>query len=293
MKLSIEEFISRSKKIHNNKYDYSLVKYKNTYTKVIIICPNHGQFEQRPDNHLRGRECYNCKGKKITTKNFIDESNKVHNNFYDYSLVKYISGKHKVKIICPKHGTFLQRAKCHKEGSGCSKCSNNFSSKEPFSNKAKKVHGEYYDYSLVEYVNNHTKVKIICPKHGEFKQSPNRHLSGCGCPLCRESKGERKIRVFLINNNIDYISQKRFKGCKDKYPLRFDFYIPKLNLCIEYDGQQHFKSVDIFGGDIEFDNRIRRDKLKSRYCIENNIQLLRIKYNENINEKLQDIMKEL
>lgn len=109
-RLNTNEFIIRSNKIHNNLYDYSLVKYKNNKTKVKIICKEHGIFEQLPMSHLRGSKCLKCTNKSNTktTKQFILESNNVHNNKYDYSLVNYKNAYSKVKIICKEHGVFEQ-----------------------------------------------------------------------------------------------------------------------------------------------------------------------------------------
>ena len=103
-----------------------------------------------------------------------------------------------------------------------------------------------YDYCDVKYVNAISKVEIICDKHGTFNQTPNNHLSGKGCPICRMSHGETQIRNYLSDRNIDFEIQFRFKDCRNKLPLPFDFYLPKHNLCIEYDGEQHFRENKIW-----------------------------------------------
>lgn len=189
-KLTKDEFIERSNIIHNDFYDYSLVEYKNTSTKVKIICPKHGVFEQNSNNHLRGSICKKCSYEKISEEcnkgkeKFIEESNLNHNNKYNYSLVEYKNNKTKVRIICPEHGIFEQRPDAHIH-SGCIKCGGNSKkSKEEFIKESKLIHGNKYDYSLVEYKNNKTKVKIICLEHGIFEQIPRSHLRGCGCEKC-------------------------------------------------------------------------------------------------------------
>ena len=108
----------------------------------------------------------------------------------------------------------------------------------------------------------------------------------CGCPFCKESKGEKIIKNFLIDNNISFEQQKKFDDCKYKLKLPFDFYLSELNICIEYDGLQHYKCIKIFGGEKNFNLIKKRDEIKNDYCEKNNINLIRIKYNENINEKL-------
>jgi len=123
---SRNDFIIQSKIIHNNKYDYSLVEYIHSHSKVKIICPEHGPFEQTPATHLTGSGCSECFINRITKNKicFIDKSKVIHNNKYDYSLVKYKSAKTKVKIICPEHGPFEQRPDNHLHGQGCPKCTN-------------------------------------------------------------------------------------------------------------------------------------------------------------------------
>jgi very-short-patch-repair endonuclease len=139
------------------------------------------------------------------------------------------------------------------------------------------------------FKNCNTNVLIICPKHGEFKQNPKHHYNGVGCPICKESKGEKTIRKYLLENSIKFENQKEFQGCKYEHPLKFDFYLPEHNICIEFDGEQHFKIVEKWGGLESYNKVLIRDKIKDEYCIENNIHLLRIRFDENINDKLTDL----
>jgi hypothetical protein len=291
-----EIFIEKCKKIHNDKYDYSLVNYKGSKNKVEIICPTHGIFKQKPYNHLTGQGCKICTldNNIKTLNNFINECKKIHNDKYDYSLVNYIGNKYKIKIICPIHGEFEQRASNHLSGQNCIKCENkNKKTNEEFIMKSTQVHYNKYDYSLVNYIGNKYKIKIICPIHGEFEQSPSSHINGCGCSVCSESKGEKEIRNILNDKKILYNTQKSFKKCKYKNVLKFDFYLPEYNICIEFDGRQHFESVRHWGGIDGLSERIKKDKIKTDYCINNNILLYRIKYNENINEKMNEILSNL
>jgi len=123
MKIKLIEFINKSNIVHDDKYDYSFVNYVNSKTKVRIICLKHGEFWQTPSNHLSGHGCSKCGGRyKLTTEEFIIRSNKIHNNKYNYSEVKYFNNKTKVKIKCPNHGIFLQRPDAHLRGQGCPKC---------------------------------------------------------------------------------------------------------------------------------------------------------------------------
>ena len=305
-KLTKEEFINRAKEIHGDKYDYSKVNYVNKRTKIEIICPIHGSFFQYPEVHIRGSGCPEC-GKKIskekrklTNEEIIEQFKKVHGNKYDYSKVNYVNIDTPVEIICPIHGSFFQSPYEHKNGANCPKCSGKEKNTEKFIEEVKEIHGDKYDYSKVNYINAKEPVEIICPIHGAFLQPPNRHLFGSGCPKCNSSKGEIKIRNFLIKNNIPFEEQKRFEDCKDKRALPFDFFLQDSNMLIEYDGIQHFAPIDFSGTNDEkmiknFNLIKNHDEIKNNYCASNNINLLRIPYykendiedvlDENINTK--------
>jgi hypothetical protein len=242
-KLTQEQFINKAKDKHNNYYDYSLVKYTNATTKVQIICPKHGVFEQQPNNHLFGQRCIKCMGDNVreartsSTEKFIEKSKKIHGNKYDYSLVKYKTGKDKVIIICSSHGEFLQTPFAHSSPS--------------------------------------------------MKQ---------GCPYCNISKGEDEIEKYFIKNNIEYKRQHTFIDCinlKTSKKLPFDFYLPKHNLLIEYQGEQHYKKTGYFekraGGLKELQYR---DNIKKKYCQDKNIKFTEISYKDfnNIKQILKEII---
>ncbi len=292
-------FLEKSKKIHNEKYDYSLVQYINAHTKVKIICKIHGIFEQKPDAHIRNHGCKLCNGgTKYNNKDFIEKAKLIHDDKYDYSLVEYNNNTTSVKIICKKHKfLFEQKPQNHMNGCGCPKCGlellkfKKIDTKESFIKKSIKLHSYKYDYSDVVYRNSKTKVKINCLEHGSYEQIPNSHLSGAGCPFCKESKGETKIRVFLEKHLIEFKPQMRFENCKLERPLPFDFYLPQYNLCIEYDGIHHFKSVEKFGGKIGFKLRKETDLIKSEYCSKKeNPNLIRISYKQF--SKIETILSE-
>lgn len=188
-RLTVEEFIKKSKKVHDDKYDYSKVEYKNSSTKVCIVCTEHGEFYQTPSGHLHGRGCAKCRNVKLSQQfafsslDFIERAKTKHGDKYDYSKVDYKNSLTKVCIICPEHGEFFQIPASHLKGAGCPKCNGRITS-SMFLEKAKEVHGDKYDYSKVEYKNATTKVCIICPEHGEFFQEPHKHLKGQGCRKC-------------------------------------------------------------------------------------------------------------
>ena len=277
-KLTTEEFIAKAKKIHIEKYDYSKVEYVNSTTKVCIICPKHGEFWQTPAMHLYGEGCPKCKGDKNgnrhrkTLGNFIEAAKKIHTGKYDYSKVEYINTNTKVCIICPEHGEFWQTPHRHLAGDGCPICRPNKKlTTEEFIKKSRLVHGNKYDYTKSEYVNSRTKVEIICPKHGEFWQTPHSHICGDGCPICRMSHLENEIKMMLDENNIAYEYQKHFKWLGKQ---SLDFYIPSKNIAIECQGSQHFVPYNFFGGDKNLNETIKRDLKKKNLCETNGVELL-------------------
>lgn len=291
IKKTTNEFIDESNKVHNNKYTY-LGEYLGNKCKISIVCPEHGQFEQRPINHLSGQGCPKCGKKKMMTNDeFINKSNLLHKHKYTYPNT-YQNSKIKIGINCEKHGIFYQRPNDHLSGYGCNYC---YLESKPNLNdfivKSKLKHGGKYDYSKVAFKNNYTKVNIICDKHGLFSQRPNDHINGNGCPICRESKGEKKIRLFLEYYEIKFEQEFTFDNCKSKITLPFDFYLPEFNLCIEYQGIQHFEFNMFFHKTIiGFINQLERDNIKKQYCYDNNISLITIAYNDDVNDKLKTLI---
>lgn len=230
-----ETFIEKAIKKHGNKYDYSKVEYINCKTKVCIICPIHGEFWQTPDNHLQNSGCKKCaresanKKESLSTKEFIEKAKQIHGNKYDYSKVIYKDMKTKVCIICPMHGEFWQTPANHTNKllkSGCPKCKAEKLSieqkmeKEEFIKKAKKIHGDKYDYSEVIMNGLHSKIKIFCKKCNKyFYQEANSHLRGRGCPHCANKTLSTFDIVNLFKsvhgNKYDY-SKVIYKGMKTK-----------------------------------------------------------------------------
>lgn len=199
-KLTQEEYIQRANTVHNNYYDYSKVVYKGKDNKVIIICPIHGEFLQTAATHIYQKSgCPKCCVIKNGERRVLDHDDvirrfiEIHGNFYDYSKVEYKGTKEHVIIICPTHGEFLQTPGNHLNNRGCPKCkaqkvSNRYKkifTTEMFIKKARKIHGNIYDYSKTVYTGIENKVIIICKIHGEFLQTPASHLNQqSGCVKC-------------------------------------------------------------------------------------------------------------
>jgi hypothetical protein len=287
-KLTQEEFISKSKEIHGDKYDYSLVNYINSLTPVKLIYDGV-IYEQNPHNHLNGFKCENIKS--LTQEEFISKSKEIHGDKYDYSLVDFKNVRGKIKIIY--NGLiYEQLGYAHLQGKSPEMLSIKITDDE-FIRRSKEINGDIFDYSLVDCDGNKNKVKLIY-NDVIYEQCLSDHLSG-HLPMNiniinNSSKGEKSVMKFLENNNIKYIREYKFQDCKNINYLRFDFYLPDYNLLIEYDGKQHFNSISIWGGDEGLKKIKINDNIKNQYCIKNRIPLLRISYLENVEDKINEYL---
>ena len=235
--------------------------------------------------------------KKKTTERFIEEVKGIHGDKYDYSKVDYKGNHEKVCIICPIHGEFWQRPYAHLMGLGCNLCSKSTYDTESFITKAKNLHGDKYDYSKVEYKGINENVCIICPKHGEFWQTPSNHLNGCGCQKCKSSHLEREFRLFLEKNSIEYEEQKSFKWLRFRKPQYLDFYLPQYNVAIECQGEHHFQKSG-WGRGKNGKKVIERDFNKLKLCQEHGIKVffysnLGIEYPYKVFESKKDLLEEI
>lgn len=281
-------FVTKSKEIHGRKYDYSKVNYVNNRTKVCIICPEHGEFWQIPYSHTKGFGCPKCGGKsKVSGKEFVERSIKIHGNKYSYNKVKYINTDKKVIVTCLKHGDFLITPHHHLNGVGCPKCAGNASYNNcEIVSMFKNVHGDTYDYSMVNYINTNTKVDIICKKHGVFRQTPKAHLNGQGCHVCGRgyTKSENKLFLKLKEHFPDATLHHHpifLKTYKNGWQ-ELDIFIPSLNVAVEYQGKQHFEPVSIFGGEDGYNRTIKLDSSKHEKCLINNVKLFYFTYEKTV-----------
>lgn len=239
-----EDFVRKSIIVHGDKYDYSAFEYRGSKEEGNIICPIHGIFPQKPCHHLQGSGCPKCgnvsskyedeiidilnksynQSKNMGYKeNYIERCKKIHGDNYIYTDVEITKMKDKIKIICPTHGEFIQRADAHLSGQGCPKCANekvgkqNASCFEQFTAIAKQIHGDIYDYNKGVYVNNRTPFRIICPEHGEFWQIPSNHIHRThprGCPKCN---GGVKLELFEFIQKSNIVHNFKYDYSKVKY----------------------------------------------------------------------------
>lgn len=230
-----EKFIKESQKVHGNKYDYSRVKFENTNTDVCIVCPEHGEFWQKPNNHLQGQGCPKCSHRGLSKEEMVSEFRKVHGDKYQYDVETIGKMNDKCRMICPEHGEFWQSPTKHLRGQGCPKCKHPFLTKEEFVERANKIHNGKYDYTDSVYQGYGTLIEIRCPIHGVFTQNINNHLQGCGCPKCGNiiSEGEEEISSFL-QNECECEIKTRVRNIISPYEI--DIYLSQRNIGIEYDG---------------------------------------------------------
>lgn len=216
--------------------------------------------------------------KKLDRYEFIWKAIQKHGYKYDYRKVNYINNSTKVLIIDRIFGEFWQKPNNHLIGQGHPKereikiwNSRGRITTEEFIKKAILVHGDKYNYSKVEYKNNFTKSCITCPKHGEFWQTPDKHLNGQGCPKCKESKLEQNIRVVLDNMNIEY--NKEYSPTWIK-PQRLDFYLPEYDIVIECQGKQHILKSPFFNKHEKINIIKKRDEIKYNKCKDNKVKII-------------------
>ena len=271
--------------------DLPIEPYVNNHTKIKHRCNKCGNiYEQIPNSHLQGRSCPVCSfsiSSKKQRKNNDKYIKECKQKEYDLPVEQYINARTKIKHRCSKGHIYKQTPDSHLRGSGCPYCSK----------KKKKTSQSYfnecninnYDLPIESYRNNKTKIKHRCTKCGYiYVQSPKDHLKGKGCPICNQSHGERFIQTYLDKHNILYIPQKKFKNLKDKRLLSYDFYLPKKNILIEYQGEQHYT---LGRGFLNKAGRLEKqqlhDKLKREYAKNNGYKLLELHYSLD-NQELVD-----
>lgn len=278
-----------------------LEEYVNGKTKIRHRCKicKH-EWDVRPHNILSGNGCPVCgiqKTKEANMKNHDKYAIELSNQNPTVEVIEQYKGSQKsIKHYCKIHNVeFYVRPSDALKGYGCKQCHS-----ERIYNSKVKPHNQYED-ELIDrginievvgtYINAITPITHKCLKcHHEWLVAPNNILRGSGCPKCNESHGEKTIASWLNNHKVNFIPQYRFDDCKDKYTLPFDFYLVDYNICIEYQGEQHYRAVDFFGGDERFKLCQLHDQIKRNYCDNQNIPLLCIRYDKNIEEELENFL---
>lgn len=231
-------------------------------------------------------------GKKLTNEQFLERIVERNGDKFDYSQVSYTGTKGKIILTCPKHGPFQTRADRALQGCDCPECSGVRVSNQTFIQRCMKIHGNKYSYDKTRYIDMKSPVVITCPRHGDFVQLPDNHIRGHGCPHCKSSKGEQLIKSYLEGGNICFKQECRIQvGDKVIY---VDFMLDDQQTVIEYNGIQHYRPVEFFGGEVQFQKQIERDKILKEFCQHRGWNLIEIPYTldeKQISQVLNDKLK--
>jgi predicted nucleic acid-binding Zn-ribbon protein len=278
--------IEKFQRVHGDEYEYDWSTYKEPEIPMRMKHRKCGHwFWKTPYGHMKGtrKGCPRCRQ--------LEKFERVHGDEYEYDWSTLDEKTKHMKMQHKKCGHwFWQSKNNHLSGKGCPDCKKHTLRKlkatgnEMFIKQSQKRFGDVIDFSMLNYFNRDTEVQLKCKikddkgiEHGWYFITPRAHLRGLGgCPKCTGTWGENFVSMILGNLNLEFKHQKTFKDCKDKHKLKFDFYLIYLNILIEYDGIQHFKAIQYFGGEKALKETQRRDEIKNKYCRDYNIPLLRV-----------------
>lgn len=297
---TVEEVKEDFRKKWGDFYDYSLItEYKNNKQQLPIRCREHDVFPMSANDHLRGRGCPKCANERtgdrcrMTLEEFLARARDVHGDYYDYSLItneNFVDSHTQVPILCPIHGLSPQTPHDHLSGRGCYKCGKQSMARkqsltrDEVVRRCNEIFDNKYDYSLfTEYHSKKDIIQVICPDHGAWSVSVDNHLyRHSGCPHCKRSLGEERISKYLLSNNIDFKEQYRIKNeylfCGNTI-MMVDYYLPRFNTIIEYNGIQHYKENPLFNTRTLAQQQ-ERDNAVRYYCKEHGIKLIEIPYSD-------------
>lgn len=275
--------------------------YSGGHVKIMHHCLIHDVYwKLQPVNALRGDGCVLCHKERIGNSNRMSHNQYVEavKNINPTIIVvgDYVNARTAILHKCTVHNVEWYALPSNiLRGCGCCECGNNKTR-----DKNGMTHDEYVarvrsinsDIDVVgKYINAKTPIQHRCKIDGYvWDATPDVILHGYGCPQCHETSGERQVRQWLVRHNINYKFQKSFDDCRDILPLPFDFYLPDYNVLIEYNGGQHYKPIEYFGGEENFKKQKLHDSIKNEYCESNNIRLLVIPYYANVEEELNNFL---
>lgn len=247
-KLTLSDFLARAAAKHGDRYTYDTATFKDSTTKMNVVCRTHGVFSVAPAHHMQGRGCPQCRGSNISAAKsnglewFLSECRKTHGDKYDYSAISdYTAADRPYTIVCRKHGAFEQNGWAHKSGQGCPACGTERAAaacrytKEEYVAAAVAKHGDKYTYPG-DFNSAKGKIEVVCPTHGAFWQEATSHLQGRGCPSCAKatlSSVEWDIIEYIKSFGVDakHAYRPAWLGGKE-----LDVFVPSHNLAIEYCG---------------------------------------------------------
>lgn len=279
---------------NNNPDIVPLEPYISMKTKILHLCKKHNiEWYVSPDNILHGHGCRLCGNEKIsnnckiTYDDYVKRLKEINSNIV--CTGNYINSTTHAKHRCLIDGYEWDAVPSSiLSGRGCPKCGGTLKkTNDVFVKEVNKINRNIDVIGI--YTTARTKIMFKCKKCGNaWNAYPYSILEGTGCPKCNESHGEKEVQNWLDKHNISYVRQMKFDKCIDIALLPFDFYLPNNNICIEYDGKQHFSPVDLYGGKQGFIIRKKHDDIKNKFCEENNINLIRIPYYKNVETELNN-----
>jgi hypothetical protein len=276
-----EEWIKQAKAVHGDRYDYSETVYNGWLQQLDIICPVHGKFSQRADNHVHGFNCWKCTNKaRSNTQEFIEKAKQIHGDKYDYSLVVYRSDVKKVKIICPIHGVFEQAPRETLDGCECPMCAMEKRNMDIKSSKTHKINEEGVIVS--DYGEAWKQAEHYCFITPEELNKPKEK------PKTDNRKG---IDRLLIDRRIRYITNHEVRD--KKIWTTFDYYLPDKNIYIVYRKEEDYEKRNYFDYKITINKYEKNDKLKEKWCKENGYHFLTVKYSDNIEQVIVSFCNKL
>lgn len=286
------EWVNEVRGLVGDEYTF-LEKYVNNRVKIAVRHNKCGHvYKVEPKAFLAGNRCPNCNpSRRKTTAEFKTEVYKLVGN--EYSVVSEYTGHH--EYVTMKHErcgrVYKVVASDFLKGRRCREChfAKQRKTNEEWLLQVKSLAGDDYTF-LEEYEGDNVKIKYRHSCGAEHKVTPNNFINGTRCPVCKESNGEANIRRYLTEKGISFERQKTFKGLVYEKPLRYDFYIPEHNILIEFQGEQHYKPIPVFGGEESFRKQCERDSLKRKYANNNKIRLIEIPYTYDSYEKVSNLL---
>ena len=285
-RIKVKKFSYEEVKDFMKSRGYKLIstKYINSKEKLKLECQKGHSFESSLDVIRGGSICKVCAIENRKNKRKLSfEYFKKTFEYKGYSLISkdYKNNLDKLEVVCPNnHVSFITFGNFQR-GHGCKKCKDSIThnkQKNSYCKVKQKIEDLGFTLLSTSYVNNSTKLDIKCEKGHIFKASFKAINAGNRCSICKKSKGEEAVLNVLTSKKIKYKREFKFKDCRFKSLLPFDFYLPDYNICIEFDGRQHYEIVDKFGGFESFVDTKIRDTIKNNYCKEKGIILIRIPY---------------
>ena len=307
-RVSKKDLIDRLKTKFGNLYEVDKNSVVKATSPIQLKCKTHGWFEGLIGNLLNSSGCPSCQNQraaairskqaKLSKSEIIKRFTKLHGETYSYSSSVPDGINSTIKILCHKHGYFMQKVSIHMQGKGCPDCGyekrrvNQFLQQSEIYSRLKELHGDLFIYPPNLGLELRGEVPIICREHGVFHQSLRAHLDGNGCSQCSQSLGARRVSHWLNEHEISYEVEAQIPAGKKGLPLRADFFLPEHNMYIEYDGEQHFKPIAFFGMDEKtsisvFNEQKERDLAKENWILDNGFELLRIRFDQNVELELE------